>query len=87
MDKMAISEMYCKMEIYEFLSNLSCWLFPYLCNRYIVGKKKNFSDLKTEDYSSVSMTEEKLINQAILYLELQYTKINSEEVIGKFPET
>lgn len=52
-----------------------------------MGKKKNFSDLKTEDYSSVSMTEEKLINQAILYLELQYTKINSEEVIGKFPET
>lgn len=33
------------------------------------------------------MTEEKLINLAILCLELQYAKINSEEVIDKFPET
>lgn len=44
-------------------------------------------DLKIEDYSSVNMTEEKLINLAILCLELQYVKINSEEVIDKFPET
>lgn len=44
-------------------------------------------DLKIEDYSSVNTTEEKLINLAILCLELQYVKINSEEVIDKFPET
>lgn len=82
MDKMAISEIYCKIEFYEFLPNLLCWIFPYSCNSCFV-----ILDLKIEDYSSVNTTEEKLINLAILCLELQYVKINSEEVIDKFPET
>lgn len=44
-------------------------------------KNQNLSELKIEDCSSIDMSEDKLINLAIVCTELQDAKINSEEII------